>query len=168
MRFLLLIFLVIISKAGCFAQQTVKLCNLWAKPQVHVEFGDYYVSFKIKDIDKALSLMAATGDSSFGLTSRLDESIQYSLVLYPSLDIEYRNRLQPLMQRGVGVFLLLAGHAEVRRGRKKVLHEIVADMSKLSNDAKYTYVNFFDPKTNAIIFSGRMNTAMYNQDLGID
>lgn len=168
MRFLLLIFLVIISEAGCFAQQTVKLCNLWAKPQVHVAFGDYYVSFKIKDIDKALSLMAATGDSSFGLTSRLDESIQYSLVLYPSLDIEYRNRLQPLMQRGVGVFLLLAGHAEVRRGRKKVLHEIVADMSKLSNDAKYTYVNFFDPKTNAIIFSGRMNTAMYNQDLGID
>jgi len=168
MRFLLLICLVIQSADCCLAQQLIKLCNLWAKPQVHVEFGDYHLSFKIKDIDKALLLMAATGDSSFGLTSHLDESTDYSLVLYPSLDIEYRNRLQPLMQRGVGVFLLLAGHAEVRKGKKKILHEIIADMNKVSNDARYTYVNFFDPKTNTILFFGKMNTAIINQDLGID
>lgn len=168
MRFLSLIFLVVLLQTTCFAQRTVNLCNLWAKPQVHVKFEDYYVSFKIKDIDKALSLMAATGDSSFGLTSHLDEGTDYAVVLYPGLDMEYRNRMQPLLQRGVGVFLLLAGHAEVKNGRKKVLHKIIADMSQVSNDARYTYVNFFDPKTNAMLFSGRMNTAMINQDLGIE
>ncbi|MBX2905033.1 MAG: hypothetical protein KF744_03290 [Taibaiella sp.] len=168
MRLLLLIFLVLISHATCSAQRTVKLCNLWAEPQVHVKFGDYYLSFKIKDIDKALSLMTITGDSSFGRTSHLDESSEYSLVLYPGLDLEYHDRLQPLMQKGVGVFLLLAGHAEIKKGKRKVLHEIIADMSPTRNDSKYTYVNFFDPKTNAMLFSGRMNVAMYNQDLGID
>ena len=167
MRFLLLIFLVLFYPSLCFSQRTVRLCNLWEEPQVHVKFGDYYLSFKIKDINKALELMAKTGDSSFGATSHLKESGRYSLVLYPGLDMEYRDRLQPLMQKGVGVFLLLAGHAEVRRGKRKVLHEIIADVRPVRNDAIYAYVNFFDPKTKAIIFSGRMNVAMYNQDLGI-
>lgn len=168
MRFTLLILLVLILNSSCFGQQTIKLCNLWAKPQVHVKFGEYLLSFKIKDVDKALFLMATTGDSSYGLSSHLDESQEYLIALYPGLDMQYRDRLQRLMQRGVGVFLLLAGHAEIRKGKKKVIYEILADMSPMRNDEKYTYVNFFDPKTNAILFSGRMNKAMYNQDLGID
>ena len=168
MRIYSLIFLALFFPVLCFSQRTIKLCNLWAKPQVHVKFGDYYLSFKIKDINKALELMAKTGDSSFGLTSRLDESARYAIALYPGLDMEYRDRLQPLMQKGVGVFLLLAGHAEIRKGKRKVLHEIIADMRPVRNDAIYAYVNFFDPKTNAMIFSGRMNVAMYNQDLGLD
>lgn len=168
MRFPLLISLALLFPVLCFSQRTIALCNLWAKPQVHVKFGDYNISFKIKDINRALELMTITGDSSYGRTSGLDESKEFFVELYPGLNMQYRDRMQPLMQRGVGVFLLLAGHAEVKKGRKKMLYEVIADISPVRNDAKFTYVNFFDPKTNAILFSGRMNSAMYNQDLGID
>jgi len=150
------------------AQRSVPLQNLWAKPQVHVRFEGYTLSFKIKDIDRALILLAETGDSSYGIRSRLDTNGNYQIDLYPGLSAEYRNKIQPLMQRGVGAFLLLAGHAEVRNARNKKLSEVIADIQDKEGDEHDLAIKFYDPKNNHLLFFGSMSAELYNKDLGIE
>jgi hypothetical protein len=150
-----------------YAQRTVKLNKLWEKPQVYVAFEGYTLSFKIKDINRALVLLAEAGDSSYGLHSGLDSAGRYTLELFPGSQTEYRTKLQALMQKGVGVFLLLAGHAEIKAGRRK-LKEIIADIQPIERDEPFVLVNFYDPKNNRLLFSGSMLTDMYNKDLGIE
>lgn len=91
------------------AQRTIKMNNLWAKPEVHVLFQGYKLAFRIKDIDRTLALLAETGDSVFGSTSGLDTAKAYYTELYNGLRMEYRSPLQPLMQRGVGCFCCWLG-----------------------------------------------------------
>ena len=136
----LLLFALIIS-GTTQAQRTIQLRNLWTRPQVHVLFQGYSISFTIKDIDKALQLLAETGDTTYGTTCGLDTSGDYVVELFPGLKMEYRKPLQILMQKAVGAFLISAGHA---------------------------YIIFTDPNNDNMIFAGMMAADMYRKDLGID
>ncbi len=151
-----------------FAQRTIKLNNLWAKPEVHVLFQGYTLSFTIKDVNKAVALLAETGDSSFGTSTQLDTSRSYDSELFPGVRTQYRYWLQPLIQNGVGSFLLLAGHAEIANPRHRKLSTIIADIQPVERDDSFARVNFYDPRNNHLLFSGRMNVDLYNRDLGID
>lgn len=168
MKYASLLTLSLAMSAVLFAQRTVKLHNLWAKPQVHVLFEGYTLSFKIKDINRTIELLNEIGDTTFGTTSGLDTLRHFALELYPGLRLQYRNALQPLMQRGVGCFLLLSGQAYIINKNKKKLKEIVANILPVKGDDELAYVNFYDPKNNKLLFSGCMPVGLYNKDLGID
>ncbi|MCF8448402.1 MAG: hypothetical protein K9G49_00910 [Taibaiella sp.] len=168
MKRIILLATMLCCSYGLQAQKTVKLNNLWTKPQVHVLFQGYTLSFKIKDIDRALVLMDGIGDPSFGATSGLDTLVNYNTELFPGTRTLYRNKLQPLMQKGVGAFLLLAGQAQVVNHKNKKLKEIIADVQPVKMDDSFAYINFYDPRNNNLIFSGSMNVGMYGQDLGIE
>lgn len=168
MRFYLFFLATLFLPLCCFPQRTIQMRNLWAEPQVHILYREYKISFKIRDIDRALQLLAETGDSSYGLVSGLDTGLHHITELYPSLNIQYKNRLQPLMQTGVGVFLLMSGHAEVRKGKRKKIPALIMNLRPVRKDDDFAYVTFADPKTNTLIFSGRMNVALYGADLGIE
>lgn len=150
-----------------FAQRPVQMRNLWAKPRVHVLFQGYTISYTVKDINKALALLVGTGVSAYGNTSKLDTGKDYFIELFPSLDMEYHNALQPLIQNGVGAFLLTAGHALVENKKHKICKEIIEDISTDRNTDN-ALITFYDPKTKKMIFFGKMNVNMYNKDLGID
>ena len=168
MKYASLLTLSLAMSAVLFAQRTVKLHNLWAKPQVHVLFEGYTLSFKIKDINRTIELLNEIGDTTYGITSGLDTLRQFPIELYPGLKLQYRNTLQPLVQRGVGCFLLLSGQAYIVNKKKKKLKEIVANILPVKGDDELAYVNFYDPKNNKLIFSGCMPIGLYNRDLGID
>jgi hypothetical protein len=158
----------LILSYSVFAQHDVPLRNLWAKPQVHVFFDGYTISFAIKDINRALALLAETGDTTNGLTSGLDENVIYKTDLYPDSKMEYHMALQSLLQNVVGGFLLTAGHAEIKRGRHKKLKHITVDIGELTLGEDNVLVQVYDPKSNKLIFKGKMKPEMYNRDLGID
>ncbi len=158
----------LILSYSTFAQHTVQIRNLWAKPQVHVLFEGYTISFTIKDINKSLLLLAGTGDSTYGVSSVLDTGRQYAVELYPGTRLAYRNDLQPLLQKGVGAFLLTAGHAEIKDEKRKVLKEVIVDVGTAPLGQNDVVVKVYDPKNNKLIFWGMMNQWMYNKDLGID
>ncbi len=168
MKYAFLLTLSLAMSAVLFAQRTVKLHNLWAKPQVHVLFEGYTLSFKIKDINRTIEILNEIGDTTYGITSGLDTLRQYPLELYSGLKLQYRNALQPLMQRGVACFLLLSGQAHIVNIRKKKLKEIVANILPVKGDDELAYVNFYDPINNKLLFSGCMPIGLYNRDLGID
>jgi len=167
MKSISLLFLAFVVSYSSFAQRTINMSNLWSRPQVHVLFRGYKISFTIKDIDKALSLLAETGDSSFGTTCGLDTGKNFVIELFPGTKTEYRTRLQPLIQNGVGVFLLLAGHAYIESPRHKRLTEIIVNIQP-NPESDEAFILFNDPKTNTLLFSGKMAGEMYNKDLGID
>lgn len=104
MKYALLLTLSLAISVVLSAQRTIKLHNLWVKPQVHVLFEGYTLSFTIKDINRTIEILNEIGDTTFGTTSGLDTLRHYPLELYPGLRLQYRNKLQPLMQRGVGCF----------------------------------------------------------------
>ena len=168
MKSIALLLPAIIFSCTLFGQRTVKIRNLWARPQVHVMFQGYTLSFSVKDIDKALSLLAGTGDSTYGIASGLDTAKDFALELYDGTRTQYRTGLQPLMQQCAGTFLLLAGHAYITNSRHKALTEITADITEVRSETGEAFVNFYDPKNNKLIFSGKMPVELYNQDLGIE
>ena len=163
---LLLIGLVLFYSA--FAQRTIKMRNLWARPQVHVTFNGYVVSFTLKDINRALTLLNETGDSTFGSYCALDTGKNHFIELYPGSRMEYHNSLQPLLQNGVGAFLLLAGHAYIETPRHKYVPAIAADIQPVQEGRDKALILYYDPQNNKMLFSGQMAVDMYNQDLGID
>ncbi len=167
MKTYVLLVAVLFCCCGARAQRTIKMNRLWAKPQVHVFFEGYTLSFKIKDIDRALLLLAETGDTTFGLPSGLDTAAEYHCELF-QVKMEYRNKLQPLMQQGVGTFLLLAGHAEIRGRHRRKVKAVIADIKTSQLDDELAYVTFYDPRNNRILFSGSMAVNLYNKDLGIE
>ncbi|MCW3123875.1 MAG: hypothetical protein JWQ38_3367 [Flavipsychrobacter sp.] len=156
-----------ILSVSTLAQHTVRIRNLWAKPQVNVAFEHYTVSFTIKDINRALLLLAEIGDSTYGLTSKLDEQKKYYINLYRGRT-EYTNDLQPMMQHDLGAFLLTAGHAVVKRKHHKALKEIIVDIGTPSTWEKDVIVTVYDPKKHKAVFQGKMKIDMYNKDLGIE
>ncbi len=168
MKGLILFSLLLICGTSSFAQRRVAIKTLWARPQVHVLFEGYTLSFTIKDIDKALSLLAETGDTAYGDASGLDTAGNYPVELLPGTKTEYRNRLQPLMQNAVGVFLLSKGHASIQNKKHKTLSVITMNVLPVLGETTTTYVIFTDPHTGAQIFTGKVNVAMFNKDLGIE
>jgi len=144
------------------------MCNLWAQPRVHVLFQGYTISYTIKDINKAIGIMAQMGDSTYGVTSKLDTGKDYYIELFPGFSTEYHSPLQPLIQLGVGAFLLTAGHAVVENPKHKIRNEILEYIDVEPNEDNNVLVTFYDTKNNRTIFFGRMKDFMYNKDLGID
>ncbi len=157
-----------IISCSAVAQHPVELKNLWTRPQVHVLFQGYVVSITIKDIDKALSLLSETGYNPYGKTCGLDTAGDYIIELLPGTRSEYKNTLQPLIQNGVGAFLLTVGHAYIENERHKRLKEILVDRLTLGEGTNETYINFYDPANNKKLFCGKMAPAMEGRDLGID
>jgi hypothetical protein len=142
--------------------------NLWTKPQVHVLFEGYTISFTIKDIDRALTLLAETGDSSFGVVSGLDTNKDHFVELTAGVRMEYRSALQNLVQNGVGAFLLTAGHAYIENAKHRIVPSTDADINVFPSGVEHAFIIFYDPKNGKRIFTGRMAANMYNKDLGID
>ena len=151
-----------------FPQHTVQMRNIWTRPQVHVLFEGYTISFTIKDVDKALMLLAETGDTSFGHASGLDTAKDYFCELYSGTRMEYHNALQALLQKGVGAFLLSAGHAYIENRKHKPVRSVIMDTETFPKGVDNAYILFYDPRNNKRIFTGKMAANMYNKDLGID
>ena len=168
MKRILLFFTVLLISHSLLAQRTIQMRNIWTKPQVHVLFEGYTLSFTIKDINKAVALLAGCGDTSFGFTSGLDTAKEYFCELYSGTKMEYRRSLQNLLQNGVGAFLLTAGHAYIENPKHKQLQSIIADINAFPPGVDDAFIIFYDPRNNNRLFTGRMNVKMYNKDLGID
>ena len=168
MKSISLLLTAFILSYSVFAQHTVKLRNLWAVPHVQVLFQGYTISFTVKDINRALQLLAETGDTTHGSTSGLDENVLYKMELFPDFRMQYHMNVQPLIQNVVGAFLLTAGHAEIKKGRRKKLREIMIDIAPLTVGEDFVVVQVYDPANKKLIFMGKMNPDMYNRDLGID
>jgi hypothetical protein len=150
------------------AQRFIQLRNLWAEPQVHVLFNGYKISFTVRDVSKALQLLAETGDSTYWASRNLDTSKQYYAELFPGYRTEYHNTLQPLMQKGVGAFLLYKGMAVIENTRKKKVKKVTVDTQPLIGGVNVADLKFYDPGTGIMIFNGQMPDIMKNADLGID
>ena len=151
-----------------YAQRTIDMRNLWTRPQVHVLFQGYVLSFTIKDIDKALDLLYDTGDTTLGRSCGLDTGGNYNIELYPGTGKEYRSRLERIMEEGVGAFLLTAGHADIKDHKRKTVKAVIANIQTLPQGVDNAYILFYDPRNNVMLFSGRMAADMYKKDLGID
>ena len=152
------------------AQQLVHMKKLWSRPQVHLICGDYTIHLRIRDINKALTFLPKTDQLEFGSSSGLDTNLNYVVELVPgNRKMEYKNKLQPLLQNAVGAYLLTSGHAYVER-KHKHLKSIEVRMGP-AMDFNHRYVvpvNIYEPKTDNIIFSGIMNADLYHKDLGFD
>jgi hypothetical protein len=168
MKRILLFFALFIVAYTAQAQRNIQMRNMWHRPQVHVLFEGYVVSFTIRDIDRALLLLCGTGDSTFGCKSGLDTAKDYKVELFSGVRMEYRNRMQHIIQNGVGAFLLLSGHAYIENSKSKQLHLIIADIQEFPRGVSDAFIKFTDPKDGKRIFTGRMSADMYNRDLGID
>ncbi len=154
------------------AQHPQKMRNLWTTPQVHVFFGEYRVSFAIRDINKTLALLRQNGDSLHAANCGLDTNGNYSYELYPGEHTQYRSATEPLLQNVVGCYLLTAGMAQVecKKNKRKIkqLKEVLVDMKYTSLGGDSVFVDFFDPETNKMLFSGQMPLILYKADIGID
>ena len=168
MKYLSLLLLAITLSFYSFAQRNIQMGNLWTRPQVHVLFQGYTVSFTIKDINRAMELLLETGDSTFGSSCGLDTAGNYLVELYPGLHQEYHNKQQIIMQKGVGAFLLNAGHAYIENARHKTVKVILTDMKPLMPGVGVTAVKFYDPANNILLFDGMLPAEMFHKDLGID
>ena len=144
------------------------LRNLWTRPQVVVTFNGYTVMFTIRDIDRALELMNEIGEYKYGTKSGLDTSKTYPIDLYEGTKSVYTNDIQPLLKDGVGPFLISIGHANVLNPKHKPLKTIDVDIEGSEFSAEFVFINAYDPQTHKLLFSGKMKTAMYNKDMGID
>lgn len=162
--FLLLLFI----SCPTFAQKTTTLRNLWARPQVHVLFRGYTISFSLRDINRALELLTETGDYTYGTKCILDTGGNYAIELFEGTKTEYKNPLQPLIQNGVGAFLLTGGHAQIENTKHKQLTMVEVEIEGADNGENFAFIHVYDPKTKTLIFSGKMAVNMYNKDMGID
>jgi hypothetical protein len=150
------------------AQETVRLRNLWHKPEVHVLFNGYTISLTIRDINRAMSLMSAKDQSTYGSTSGLDTMGDYTIELYEGVHTEYHNRLQQIVQERVGALILLRGRAAITNKKGKKLSAIEANISPVTETAGTTFVSFYDPHSHILLFQGKIADAMIHSDLGID
>lgn len=167
----IMLFLWVFAAPGSvMGQQTVNLRPLWVKPQVEVYFGAYRLLFTIRDIEKAMQLLPPSDQARYGNTAGLDTNETYSIELLPGRHLEYRNRLQDVMQNAVGAFLLFRGHAAIETGRRKKIYKINVDIGQPVDMDGYSTVTItvYDPRNHNMIFAGTMNAEMYYKDLGLD
>jgi len=164
MRRVACLLLLLIVTYSCAAQQKIKLVKLWHKTQVHVIFHEYHLFFSIRDIDQVMSYLHQSDSATYDSTSGLDTNLLYQTEL-EARDMEYHNKLQPLMQKEVGVFLLLHGHAYIEDSRHKKIKTIVARIGEAidTNGNFFVPVNFFDAKTGKMLFAGVMNVSIQHR-----
>lgn len=164
MRRVACLLLLLIVTYSCAAQQKIKLVKLWHKTQVHVIFHEYHLFFSIRDIDQVMSYLHQSDSATYDSTSGLDTNLLYQTEL-EARDMEYHNKLQPLMQKEVGVFLLLHGHAYIEDSRHKKIKTIVARIGEAidTNGNFFVPVNFFDAKTGKMLFAGVMNVGIQHR-----
>ncbi|MES2701846.1 MAG: hypothetical protein V4649_04360 [Bacteroidota bacterium] len=142
---------------------------MWDHPQVHVLFNGYTLSFTIKDINKALSLLAETGDSTYGTSCGLDSATDFVCEIINASGMEYTSRLQQMLHREVVSYLLLSRRGHIQDRRHKHIKEIIADKQVLqAGDLDILYIKFYDPRNNKLLFFGSMRTDMYYKDMGLD
>jgi len=98
----------------------------------------------------------------------LDTSGNYFIELFDVSKPEYKTLIEPLIQNGVGSFLLTVGKAVIEDPKHKIMPNVELSIEGGEFSSEYYQIQVFDPKTKKLIYSGRMNTAMYNKDMGID
>lgn len=168
MKKMLLLLVALVLHYAAPAQRNVPLRTLWTRPQVHVLFGGYTLSFTIKDIDKALELLSQTGNHTYGSSCGLDTAGNYYIELYAGNKTQYRNRMQEVMQKAVGAFLLTAGRAYIVNAKRRNVPVIISDIQPVIKDMDHAFVSFYDPKKNNMLFYGDLPVVMYKMDLGLD
>ena len=161
------LFAVLLS-ATSYSQKTTVLKNLWTRPQVHVLFNGYTISFAIRDINRTLLLLNETGDFSYGTQCNLDTAGNYYIELYDGTKTEYKSPIQPLIQNAVGCFLFTKGKAVVKNPKNKQLSMVEVESVEVNNSENFAFIHVFDPKTHKLIFSGKMAVGLFNMDMGID
>lgn len=156
--------------ASCAAQQMVTMKKLWTKPEVHLVCGRYTIYFRIKDIDKALTFLPPAEQQYFGATCGLAPGTITVTELVPSTRMQYTDHLQPLLQKGVGAYLLASGHAAIEKKRHKKLTAVQVNIGPPMdfNSIRKVPVTIYDPKDGTLIFQGEMNADLYHKDLGFD
>lgn len=163
--------LVFFSSGVCFAQKEIKIRNLWIRPQVHVKFNEYTLSFSIRDINRALELLNEMDVYDYGTHIDLDTTGNYQIELLDDNHTQYKDALQPLIQNGVGVFLLTKGLTVVKNSTQKRAHPlktILMDYEDIAEGSDVVFMHFYDPATHKLLFSGKMKVDLYNKDMGID
>lgn len=168
MKKLLFLVVLFLYNGASKGQYPLKMRNLWTRPQVHIIFGDYRVSFAIRDINKALRLIREQGDTLQPKKFWLDTAGNYTWELYSGTRMQYNSPEQAFIQNVVGAYLLSSGMALVENRKLKRLEEIVVDVRYTALGGDELFVDFFDPKTNQMLFSGKMPAAIYKMDMGID
>jgi hypothetical protein len=163
-------YLLLILSFSSAAQQTIKLRTLWTKPEVKLVFRDFTVYFRIKDIDKAMQFLSEEDKKLYGTTSGLDTNKTYNVELESGTNVQYLNDVQPLLQKAVGAYLLMSGHAAVETKRHKKIHSIEVNIGPaVDYDGFFRVpVTVYEPKTGKMIFSGVMDADMYKKDIGFD
>ena len=167
--FLLLVLLAAALTAQC--QKTVKIRNLWTRPQIHVHFKEYTVSFSVRDIDRALELLNGTGDYTYGTKSDLDSTKDFTIELLNDLHTEYKVALQPMLQNSIGTFLLTKGLAVIttpKHKKTRTLQSVIMDYDDLDATETNIFIHFYDPDNHHLLFTGKLPLALYNLDMGID
>ena len=161
--------LVIISTVSlCAAQQKIKLVKMWRPMQMHVIFHEYHLFFNLRDMDQAMSYLHEANPKMYDSTTGLDSNKLYQTEV-ESMDMEYRNALQPLMQKDVGVYLLLRGHAYIEDRYHKKIRKIVARIGEAldTNGMFFVPVTFYDAHTDKMLFSGIMNVSLQHRLLDL-
>jgi hypothetical protein len=152
----------------CCAQPVVKMRTMWDRPQVHVKFEGYTISFTIKDINEALALIAETGDSTYGVDCGLDTNANYVVDLYPGRNMIYGTALQKMLHNDLGAFLITAKRAYIVSGKRREVSEVIVDVEPPEMDMNLLDIKFYDPRNKKLVFWGTMRKDMYNRDLGLD
>ncbi len=168
MKHLSLLFAAFLVSYTILAQRPVQMRTMWQRPQVHVLFNGYTISFTIKDINKALVLLYETGDHTYGTSCGLDTAGDYVIELYAGMRMEYRNPQQRMMQQGIGAFLLGTGHALVQNKKHKKVMSVNKDIEPLIEGQTGTVYKFYDPQNGMLFFYGVMPADMYTKDIGLD
>lgn len=151
-----------------FAQRIVKMRTMWDRPQVHVHFEGYTVSFRVQDINKALGMLYETGVKKYGTNCMLDTAGTYPLQLNRDLRLQYRSGIEPIMHKAIGAYLITAGRAYIQNRRGKRIAELEMDIQPLILETNEVFIMFYDKKTKKLVFAGSMPADMYNKDMGLD
>lgn len=167
-RLLLLLPLLLFLRLTSIAQPVIKMRTTWDRPQVHVKFGEYTISFTIQHINKALQLIAEAGDSTNGTNCSLDTNGNYVVELYEGRTMIYGSRLQRLLHTELGAYLITAQRALIVKGKRKVIPEVIMEIEPPEMDLGIVYIRFYDPANHKLVFAGSMRKDMYNKDLGLD
>ncbi|MBA3827925.1 MAG: hypothetical protein H0X33_03225 [Taibaiella sp.] len=161
------LFLVIFSFTAR-AQHTIHLVHMWQKPQVHLVYKGFHLFFTIKDINTTLQYLHRIDATLYpDSTSGLDENKLYGVELVEGRDMEYMNRLQPIMQKEAGAFMLMRGHAYIETQRHKRVKVIISEAGPAEDHNRNTFalIHFFDTKTGKELFAGMMNLALQSKYL---
>ncbi|NDC39957.1 MAG: hypothetical protein EBZ77_00130 [Chitinophagia bacterium] len=164
----LILLLLLLCTSSAVAQRIVTTRNLWVRPEVHITFNGYTLSFALKDINKTLKLLESDGTPYTDAQLKLDTGQQYAVELYPGLRMEYQFPVQALIQNVTGAYLMSIGKVEIKDPRQRVVTSFILDVDYDSHGASQYLVTCFDTRRKTMIFQGRLPASLLNRDIGID